>query len=102
MQFFSSHSIWFCHLIRHSISVSDRNLFHSIDKGFYRYRLAPLFALINNLIELRFDAWKMLSQFRRPVLYKAADIGVWTSILSVVSYLAVLTNVSLFVHKRSA
>ncbi len=57
--------------------------------------LAPLFALLNNLVELRLDAWKFLTKYRRPVLYKAADIGVWTDILSVISYFAVLTNVSL-------
>ncbi|CAF3378318.1 unnamed protein product [Rotaria sp. Silwood1] len=55
-------------------------------------RLAPLFALLNNILELRFDAWKILTRYRRPVLHKAANIGIWTDILSGISYLAVLTN----------
>lgn len=57
-------------------------------------RLAPLFALANNLIELRLDAWKLLSKYKRPIPYKASDIGIWDRILSAISHLAVLTNVS--------
>ncbi|CAF4659646.1 unnamed protein product [Rotaria sp. Silwood1] len=56
------------------------------------FPLAPLFALLNNILELRFDAWKILTRYRRPVLHKAANIGIWTDILSGISYLAVLTN----------
>ncbi|CAF4903920.1 unnamed protein product, partial [Rotaria sp. Silwood1] len=37
--------------------------------------LAPLFALLNNLLELRCDAWKFLTKYRRPTLCKAANIG---------------------------
>ncbi|CAF2527310.1 unnamed protein product [Rotaria sp. Silwood2] len=55
-------------------------------------RLAPLFALLNNTLELRLDAWKFLTKYRRPVLHKAANIGIWTNILSSISYFAVLTN----------
>jgi anoctamin-3 len=55
--------------------------------------LAPLFALFNNLIELRLDAWKFLSKYKRPIPYKASDIGIWGDIISGISYLAVLTNV---------
>ncbi|CAF0946662.1 unnamed protein product [Adineta ricciae] len=56
------------------------------------FPLAPLFALINNLVELRLDAWKFLSKYKRPIPFKASDIGIWSSIFSAVSYLAVLTN----------
>jgi len=56
-------------------------------------RLAPLFALINNLIEIRLDAWKLLWKYKRPIPYKASNIGIWNDILSAVSYFAVLTNV---------
>ncbi|CAF1466810.1 unnamed protein product, partial [Adineta steineri] len=54
--------------------------------------LAPLFALANNIVELRLDAWKLLSKYKRPIPFKAADIGIWSDIFSGVSYLAVLTN----------
>ena len=56
-------------------------------------RLAPLFALVNNIIELRLDAWKFLSKYKRPIPHKAADIGIWSDIISGISYFAVLTNV---------
>ncbi|CAF1322670.1 unnamed protein product [Rotaria sordida] len=56
------------------------------------FPLAPLFALLNNILEIRFDAWKLLTRYRRPVLHKAANIGIWTAILSSISYFAVLTN----------
>lgn len=56
-------------------------------------RLAPLFALVNNIIELRLDAWKFLSKYRRPIPHKASDIGIWSDIMSGISYFAVLTNV---------
>ena len=64
-----------------------------------KYSLAPLFALINNFIELRLDAWKFLSKYKRPIPFKASDIGIWEDIISGISYLAVLTNVSLFLKK---
>ncbi|CAF1289364.1 unnamed protein product [Rotaria sordida] len=60
--------------------------------AFFKGRLAPLFALLNNILEIRFDAWKLLTRYRRPVLHKAANIGIWTAILSSISYFAVLTN----------
>jgi anoctamin-3 len=49
--------------------------------------------LINNLIEIRLDAWKLLWKYKRPIPYKASNIGIWNDILSAVSYFAVLTNV---------
>ena len=55
--------------------------------------MAPLFAVINNIIELRLDAWKFLSKYKRPIPHKASDIGIWGDIMSGVSYLAVVTNV---------
>jgi hypothetical protein len=59
------------------------------------FPLAPLFALLNNLIEIRLDAYKFLVTNRRPMPARAEDLGVWTPILDGISKLAVLTNVSL-------
>lgn len=39
------------------------------------FPLAPLFALINNIFEIRLDAKKLLNQFRRPVGQRVKDIG---------------------------
>lgn len=60
------------------------------------FPLAPLFALINNVFEMRLDAKKLLVMYRRPVSYRVRDIGVWYRILDSVSKLSVITNVSIF------
>jgi len=39
------------------------------------FPLAPLFALINNIIEIRLDAYKYVTQYKRPVAQRAQDIG---------------------------
>uniref|UniRef100_A0A7N8XXC6 Anoctamin n=1 Tax=Mastacembelus armatus TaxID=205130 RepID=A0A7N8XXC6_9TELE len=56
------------------------------------FPLAPLLALINNIIEVRVDAWKLTTQFRRAVAAKAHSIGAWEEILSGVAILSVVTN----------
>uniref|UniRef100_A0A7N6BWG2 Anoctamin n=1 Tax=Anabas testudineus TaxID=64144 RepID=A0A7N6BWG2_ANATE len=39
------------------------------------FPLAPLFALLNNIIEIRLDAKKFVKELRRPIAVKAKDIG---------------------------
>ncbi|XP_060931935.1 anoctamin-5 [Limanda limanda] len=56
------------------------------------FPLAPLLALINNVIEVRVDAWKLTTQYRRPVAAKAHSIGAWEEILSGIAVLSVVTN----------
>ncbi|XP_047451989.1 anoctamin-9 [Mugil cephalus] len=56
------------------------------------FPLAPLLALINNIIEIRLDAIKMLTLERRMVPKKTNDIGVWMEILEVIGVLAVIAN----------
>lgn len=56
------------------------------------FPLAPVLALVNNLFEIRVDAWKITTQFRRVVPEKAQDIGAWQPILQGVAILAVATN----------
>uniref|UniRef100_A0A7N6FI63 Anoctamin n=1 Tax=Anabas testudineus TaxID=64144 RepID=A0A7N6FI63_ANATE len=56
------------------------------------FPLAPLLALINNIIEVRVDAWKLTTQFRRPVAAKAHSLGAWEEILSGIAILSVVTN----------
>ncbi|XP_036391016.1 anoctamin-5-like isoform X1 [Megalops cyprinoides] len=56
------------------------------------FPLAPLLALLNNIIEIRVDAWKFTTQFRRPVAAKARNIGAWQEILNGVAILSVVTN----------
>uniref|UniRef100_A0A8C2RMY8 Anoctamin n=1 Tax=Capra hircus TaxID=9925 RepID=A0A8C2RMY8_CAPHI len=56
------------------------------------FPLAPLLALLNNIIEIRVDAWKLTTQYRRPVAAKAHSIGVWQDILYGMAVLSVATN----------
>ncbi|XP_023348896.1 anoctamin-1 [Eurytemora carolleeae] len=56
------------------------------------FPLAPLFALINNILEIRLDANKLLVQVRRPLAQKAQDIGAWIGILKTISYLSIICN----------
>lgn len=39
------------------------------------FPLGPLFALINNILEIRFDAVKFTTQLRRPMAERVPDIG---------------------------
>ena len=39
------------------------------------FPLAPFFALVNNLMEIRLDAYKFVTQLRRPFAARAQDIG---------------------------
>ena len=56
------------------------------------FPLAPLFALINNILELRIDAINFVVNFRRPVAERSQGIGVWFGILRTMSWFAVLVN----------
>jgi anoctamin-7 len=59
------------------------------------FPLAPLFALLNNWLEIRLDASKLVCETRRPVAERAQDIGVWFAILDALAQLSVISNVSL-------
>ena len=58
------------------------------------FPLAPGFALLNNVVEIRSDAFKLCNNTRRPVARKAAGIGVWFRTLQLMSVVAVLTNLA--------
>lgn len=81
--------------------------------------VAPLCAFLNNIVEIRIDANKFVSDVRRPVAKQVADIGIyeniflnqqkihlklififllfmlgiWRLIIAAISKLAILTNV---------
>ncbi|NWT76421.1 ANO9 protein, partial [Prunella himalayana] len=56
------------------------------------FPLAPLLALINNVIEIHLDAIKMMRLRRRMVPRKAKDIGIWLQVLEAIGILAVIGN----------
>ncbi|XP_051933320.1 anoctamin-7 [Hippocampus zosterae] len=63
--------------------------------------LAPLFALINNWVEIRLDAQKFVTEYRRPVVERAQDIGIWLDILQFIVYTAVIVNALLIAFTSS-
>nr|XP_020442137.1 anoctamin-7 [Monopterus albus] len=63
--------------------------------------LAPLFALINNWVEMRLDAQKFVTEYRRPVAERGQDIGIWFSILQFITHTAVLSNAFLIAFTSS-
>lgn len=50
------------------------------------FPLAPLFALLNNVIEIRLDAYKFITTLRRPVALRAQDIGAASDFASVMPF----------------
>ncbi|KAI2648074.1 Anoctamin-9 [Labeo rohita] len=78
----------------YSLIQTDRfSLFNDFTTIFVAaFPLAPLLALLNNIIEIRLDAIKMVSLERRLVPTKANDIGVWTDVLEAIGVLAVIAN----------
>ncbi|XP_020601882.1 anoctamin-4-like isoform X1 [Orbicella faveolata] len=57
------------------------------------FPLGPFFALINNLLEIRLDAYKFIVVFQRPMAARAQDIGIWYTILKAVTKISVVVNV---------
>ena len=56
------------------------------------FPLAPFFALINNWVEVRLDAQKLLCDSRRVRAERANDIGIWFPILQLVAKFSVILN----------
>ena len=49
------------------------------------FPLSCLMALVNNYVEIRLDAWKMLELHRRPLPRSCEDMGTWFPMLEVIS-----------------
>jgi len=56
------------------------------------FPLAALCAFLNNVVEIRSDAFKISNTCQRPRAYRAAGIGIWYWILESLSIIAVITN----------
>ncbi|KAG0348045.1 Anoctamin-7 [Podila humilis] len=65
------------------------------------FPIAPIFALINNVLEIRVDAYKLLTQHRRPIAQAAQDIGSWGYILALITHISVLTNATLIAFQSN-
>ena len=56
------------------------------------FPLGPLISLLSNLFEIRIDAFKTLTQMRRPLSKRSKDIGVWLPILDIVSKIGIVSS----------
>lgn len=56
------------------------------------FPLAPFFALLNNIFEMRLDAKKFLLYYRRSVPKRVRDIGSWYRIMQIICRLSVMSN----------
>merc|ERR1711871_242151 len=66
------------------------------------FPLAPLLAAINNHVEIRVDAFKLLHLQKRAEPKGAEDIGTWYNILEIMATCGVITNSLLVVFTASA
>lgn len=63
--------------------------------------ITPLIVLLNHLLNMRLDAFKICRGRRRPLSQKTGGIGVWSHVLHIVTVLAILTNCSLMALVRA-
>lgn len=61
------------------------------------FPVVGLLALIEILIEIRVDAWKLCKLNRRPFPYRTESIGIWHTIIFMVSYIGIATNSALII-----
>lgn len=59
------------------------------------YPMAAFWALLNNVIEMRTDAFKMCRIYQRPFAETAHSIGAWQVAFEALSVIAVITNCAL-------
>jgi len=59
------------------------------------FPLAPLLALINNVVEIRTSAYRMVKGFQRPVWRAREGIGTWMNVLDLIGFLGVITNAAM-------
>ena len=57
--------------------------------------ITPVIVLINHLVNMRLDAFKLCRGRRRPLAVQTGGIGVWNHVLHIVTVIAILTNCAL-------
>jgi len=57
----------------------------------------PLFAFLNNIVEIKIDGYKLVRYSRRPQPFGAKGIGSWVFVLECISIISAVTNVALYV-----
>ncbi|CAH1797947.1 unnamed protein product [Owenia fusiformis] len=56
------------------------------------FPLAALCALLNNIIEIRSDAFKLCMNFQRPFGERVSSIGIWEDLLGIMGVIAIGVN----------
>ncbi|XP_026221375.1 anoctamin-10b [Anabas testudineus] len=56
------------------------------------YPLTAVLLLINNITEIRTDAYKICKLFRKPFTPPVADMGVWQTSFEILSFVSVVSN----------
>jgi len=54
--------------------------------------IAAFFAWVNNVLEMRIDSFKILSDTRRPEFRQSEGIGTWLTVLEALGYFSIVTN----------
>ncbi|OQR95625.1 anoctamin [Thraustotheca clavata] len=52
----------------------------------------PMFSLLNNVLEIRIDAYRLLTDYRRPTPRPVVDMGAWVTVLDILATMAIVTN----------
>ncbi|XP_021939125.1 anoctamin-10 isoform X2 [Zootermopsis nevadensis] len=59
------------------------------------YPMAAFWAVANNIMEIRADAFKLCRLYRRPVAKRVKDTGAWQRAFEIVGAMSIMTNCSL-------
>ena len=58
------------------------------------FPFAPFLQLLNNIVEIRSDAYKLCTAYQRPSARRAETIGAWYMILEIMCFISVTSNVA--------
>lgn len=59
------------------------------------YPLAAFWAILNNVLEIRADAFKLCKVLQRPMARRVKDIGAWQIAFEAMGAIAIMTNCAL-------
>ena len=59
------------------------------------YPQAAVWAFLNNLVEIRGDAFKLVNGVQRPFMKRVEDIGFWQEAFEVLSVISIMVNCAL-------
>ncbi len=65
------------------------------------FPMAPVLAMLNNIVEVQVDKYKLMKLTKRPVPHSANGIGVWATIVDVVTSISIFTNMGVFCFTMS-